>query len=170
MRMDTKYPELFQSRSGQTARDASVLHPCSRFQKRASRVFNDLSIAPLAFRPSTTFAQPTNEQEALAEAHEVPKGSIFKPCAPIHTKSFYRTFNRFARDLYIERKDLGEDIIGSPVLFDLKGQLIEESKLKKLSRKGGIFEKPAEMPSSCKDIRMFPSIFKPSTNIKLISS
>ncbi|CZR63773.1 related to PET191 protein, involved in assembly of cytochrome oxidase [Phialocephala subalpina] len=148
--MDAKYPELFASRSGKVGRDISVLDPCSRFGKRSSRVFNDLSRTPLSTTPSTLFTS-TNEPQAVRQAQYIGKEGEIKICAPIATKSFYRTFNRFARDLYIERRTKGEKIIVAPLLFDLKGHLIGEQTLRRYSKKGGLFE--FEMPSSCKDIR-----------------
>ncbi len=167
--METKYPELFASRSGKIARDASVLNPCSRFQKRASRVFNDLSIAPLSTPPTTLFLQSTNEDRAVVHAQDIGREGNIKLCAPIATKSFYRTFNRFARELYLERRINGEDIIGAPLLFDLNGRLIAERKLRRWTRKGGLFAAEAEMPSSCKDIRMLPSSINHSVSLLFVA-
>jgi hypothetical protein len=158
--MDTKYPELFTSRSGKITRDTSVLSPCSKFPKRASRIFADLSIAPLASPPPTLFpstiSQNQDHYQSPLRVSKYKKGIIPIPCSPISRKSFYRTFNRFARDLYLERRELGERITGLPLLFDLKGDLIPEQQLRKWSKKGLLFEAEAKMPSSCKDIRTFP--------------
>lgn len=167
--MDTKYPELFRSRTGKVDRDARILNPCSSSKKRASRVFNDLSIVPLTSPAPTPFPPSTiNETEAVSQfqARDFKKGKPSTACAPISTKSFYRTFNRFARDLYLERKLLEQDTRAAPVLFDLKGKLIEERVLRRYTnKKGQLFAAEAEinMPSSCKDIRTLspPNPFLP---------
>jgi hypothetical protein len=141
--MDIKYPHLFQPRlrSGKTfpSDDASFLHPCSQYPHRASRV-RSLSFTSLGPPPSL---QSNSEPDPLG----------IQPCSAIHTPSFYQAFNRYSRALYLTRQENNIPITTVPLLFDLKGSLLDERHLKQLAKKGPLF---AEMPSSCKDIRKLP--------------
>jgi hypothetical protein len=147
--MDKKYPHLSQARlrSGKTfhSDDGSFLHPCSQYPHRASRV-RSLS--------STSLGPPSSPQQ-----NSEPDPFGIQPCSAIHAPSFYQAFNRYSRALYLTRKENNIPIITAPLLFDLKGSLLDERHLKQLAKKGSLFE---EMPSSCKDIRkLFPFLPNP---------
>jgi hypothetical protein len=136
---DIKYPHLFQPglRSGKTfpSDDRSFLHPCSQYPHRASRV-RSLSYTSLG---------PPSSKRSNSE----PDPLRIPACSAIHTPSFYQAFNRYSQALYLTRKE-NIPITTVPLLFDLKGSLLDERHLKQLAKKGPLFE---EMPSSCKDIR-----------------
>jgi hypothetical protein len=138
--MQILYSHVFYARlrSGRTFHpdDISFLRPCSEYPHRASRARS------LSF---TSLGPPSSPQ-----SNSEPDPLGIQPCSAIHPPSFYQAFNRYSRALYLARKDTNIPITTVPLLFDLKGRLLDERYLKQLAKKGPLF---VEMPSSCKDIR-----------------
>ena len=75
---------------------------------------------------------------------------IQRPPRINHT-AFYQAFNRISADFHLERKEKKIPIKYPPLLFTLDGKFIDirANNTKQL-------EELFDMPSSCKDIRMFP--------------